>query len=105
MRSIRFRWRSIRAVSDTITHGTWTIVAVALGTLVVGAVAIPASPVHQWLHQEIKSISCISATRAACSTVPSTSGVAALNDPTQGALVWILTVSHNPSVSWTLTVS
>jgi len=54
------RWRRTQAVSGNITHGTWTIAAVALSVLSAGAFAIPGSPVRHWAHQTINSITCIS---------------------------------------------
>lgn len=47
---------SQRAASDTVTHGTWIVVAVAIGVLAVGALAIPGGPVHRWLNCNIGSI-------------------------------------------------
>jgi len=47
---------SQRAASDTVTHGTWIVVAVAIGALTVGALAIPGGPVHRWLNCNIGSI-------------------------------------------------
>jgi len=51
------QWVGLRAASDTVTHGTWIIVAVALGALSVGAFAVPGGPVHHWLTCHIRSIS------------------------------------------------
>jgi len=58
-----------RAASDNVTQGTWIIVAVALSALIVGALAIPGSPVQSWLSGITHSISSISAASAA-STIP-----------------------------------
>ena len=59
--ALRTRLLSTRAASDNVTQGTWIIVAVALAALVVGAIAIPGSPVHTWLHSLFDSITSISA--------------------------------------------
>jgi len=48
------------AASDTVTHGSWIIAAVALGILTVGAVAVPGTPVHTWLHCHMDQITGIS---------------------------------------------
>jgi len=59
--SLRSRWVRTKAASDNVTQGTWIIVAVALAALIVAAIALPASPVHAWLHQLFDSITSISA--------------------------------------------
>jgi len=59
--ALRTRLLSTRAASDNVTQGTWIIVAVALAALIVGAIAIPGSPVHTWLHSLFDSITSISA--------------------------------------------
>ena len=64
MRQFRLRDRSSCAASDTVTHGTWIVVAVAIGALTVGALAIPGGPVHRWLHCNIDSITNIMSTAA-----------------------------------------
>jgi len=60
MRRFRLRGRASPAASDTVTHGTWILAAVAIGALVVGAVAVPGTPVHTWLHCNIDNIAGIS---------------------------------------------
>jgi len=50
------RVAGLYAASDTVTHGTWIVVAVALGALSVGALAVPGGPVHHWLNCNIDSI-------------------------------------------------
>jgi len=59
--ALRTRLVSTKAASDNVTQGTWIIVAVALAALIVGAIAIPGSPVHGWLHSLFDSITSISA--------------------------------------------
>jgi len=56
------RWTGSRAASDTVTHGTWIVVAVALGIFSVGALAVPGGPVHTWIHCNIDRITDITST-------------------------------------------
>ena len=55
------RWRSRRAASDTVTHGSWIIVAVGLAVLAAGVLAVPGSPVHRWLAAGVGGISRLTA--------------------------------------------
>ena len=45
------RWRRAGAASETVTHGTWILVAGALGVLTVGVIVVPGSPVHAWIRR------------------------------------------------------
>ena len=61
------RWRSHRAVSETVTHGSWIIVAAALGTLAIGMLAVPQSPVHHWIACHVDSITGVTGSYASSS--------------------------------------
>jgi len=78
MHHFRLRWRSSSAASDTVTHGTWILAAVAIGVLSVGALAVPGGPVHHWLQCNIHSVSNINGNS---SENPVCGGVTALNAP------------------------
>ena len=61
------RWRSRRAASETVTHGSWIIVALALGTLAIGMLAVPQSPVHHWIACHVDSITGVTGSYASSS--------------------------------------
>jgi len=79
----RLQWRTTRAASDNVTHGSWIIAAVALGVLSVGALAIPGGPVHHWLNCNIGSITDINgntATTDSCGGNAATTSMVALQN-------------------------
>jgi len=67
------RWTGSRAASDTVTHGTWIVVAVALGIFSVGALAVPGGPVHTWIHCNIARITDITSTATKAASCGATS--------------------------------
>lgn len=60
------RWRSVRAASDNISHGTWILVAAAVAVLLVGLMAVPGTPVHRWVQTTMQSPACIAGTGMLC---------------------------------------
>lgn len=58
------------AASDTVLHGTWILVAGALGLLTVSAVAVPSSPVRHWVTCHLTTVINISGQAATTPTCP-----------------------------------
>lgn len=52
--------RRVRAASVTTANTGWIIIAVALVAAAVALVAVPSSPVHQWMFSSVDSITSIS---------------------------------------------
>ncbi len=67
------RMSRVQAASANLTHGTWIIAASVVGLLAIGALAVPASPIHHWVTCQVSAIDQINSTKNSAATCSSTS--------------------------------